>query len=162
MSLSIQNRFQSHRNAEPRVSCDESSLVVAAPTPETVTPNPVAPNPVAPNPVGPTRVGPTRVGPTRAEPNTAPTPNDQGRPELTNLREALGTASAREPKFPRIGILNDYVRVPYANGSSFASQFLHREFRRRGSEVTVVGPNDPKAKPEELPESSVCLASLPF
>ena len=28
----------------------------------------------------------------------------------------------------RIGILNDYVRVPFANGSSFASQFLFREF----------------------------------
>ena len=28
----------------------------------------------------------------------------------------------------RIGILNDYVRVPYANGSSFASQLLYREF----------------------------------
>ena len=27
----------------------------------------------------------------------------------------------------RVAIMNDYVRIPYANGSSFASQFLYRE-----------------------------------
>jgi glycosyltransferase involved in cell wall biosynthesis len=79
-----------------------------------------------------------------------------------NLSDGDSYTSLSQPKFPRIGILNDYVRVPYANGSSFASQFLHREFSRRGSEVTVIGPADPNAKPEELPGNSVCLASLPF
>ena len=51
----------------------------------------------------------------------------------------------------RLAILNDYVRVPYANGSSYASQFLYREMTARGVDVTVVGPDDPHAKPSELP-----------
>lgn len=29
------------------------------------------------------------------------------------------------PDFGHIGILNDYVRVPYAAGSTFAAQLLH-------------------------------------
>lgn len=62
----------------------------------------------------------------------------------------------------RIGILNDHVRIPYANGSSFAAQFLYREFRARGHQVTVVGPDDPQAQPFELPSSRVCLPSLPL
>jgi glycosyltransferase involved in cell wall biosynthesis len=62
----------------------------------------------------------------------------------------------------RIGILNDYVRIPYANGSSFASQFLYREFRRRGHSVTVIGPDDPTAQATELPERAVSLRSLPL
>lgn len=66
------------------------------------------------------------------------------------------------PLFPRLGILNDYVRIPYANGSSFASQFLYREFSRRGSDVTVIGPKDPKARPEELPPRNICFSSVPF
>lgn len=85
---------------------------------------------------------------------------------MTSLFEerSLGRRSAAldAPLFPRLGILNDYVRIPYANGSSFASQFLYREFSRRGSEVTVIGPNDPKARPEELPPRSICLTALPF
>jgi glycosyltransferase involved in cell wall biosynthesis len=62
----------------------------------------------------------------------------------------------------RIGLLNDYVRIPYANGSSFASQFLYREFTARGHEVTVVGPGDPKASARELPRHHVSLASVPL
>ena len=61
-----------------------------------------------------------------------------------------------------IGIINDYVRIPYANGSSFASQFLYREFLRRGHEVTVLGPRDPAARASELPRDSVEFASLPL
>ena len=49
-----------------------------------------------------------------------------------------------------IGLLNDYVRIPYANGSSFATQFLYREFRAHGHDVTVVGPTDPLARPEAV------------
>jgi 1,2-diacylglycerol 3-alpha-glucosyltransferase len=62
----------------------------------------------------------------------------------------------------RIAIMNDYVRIPYANGSSFASQLLYREFQKRGHEVLVVGPRDPAAEPEELPRSHVALPSLPL
>jgi len=59
-------------------------------------------------------------------------------------------------------MLNDYVRIPYANGSSFATQFLYREFRAHGHDVTVVGPSDPLARPEDLPERYVLLKSLPL
>jgi glycosyltransferase involved in cell wall biosynthesis len=62
----------------------------------------------------------------------------------------------------RIGILNDYVRIPYANGSSFASQFLYRELSRRGHHVTVIGPDDPDAQLDELPRHHLSLASLPM
>ena len=61
-----------------------------------------------------------------------------------------------------IAILNDYVRIPYANGSSFASQFLYREFGKRGHQVTIVGPRDPNASPEELPRYHLSLPSLPL
>lgn len=66
------------------------------------------------------------------------------------------------PVVPRLGILNDYVRIPYANGSSFASQFLYREFKRKGSQVTVIGPKDPQMKASELPPDHVAFASLPL
>jgi 1,2-diacylglycerol 3-alpha-glucosyltransferase len=59
-------------------------------------------------------------------------------------------------------MLNDYVRIPYANGSSFATQFLYREFRAQGHDVTVVGPTDPLARPEDMPERYVLLKSLPL
>ena len=65
--------------------------------------------------------------------------------------------------FPkRLGILNDYVRIPYANGSSFASQLLYREFSARGHEVSVVGPRDPKATAADLPRRHVELRSVPL
>ena len=62
----------------------------------------------------------------------------------------------------RIGIVNDYVRIPYANGSSFASQFLYREFRKRGHRVTVIGADDPETMPADLPEHAVSFHSLPL
>jgi glycosyltransferase involved in cell wall biosynthesis len=62
----------------------------------------------------------------------------------------------------RLAIVNDYVRIPYANGSSYASQFLYREMTARGHEVTVVGPHDPHAKPSELPPRHISLPSIPL
>jgi len=62
----------------------------------------------------------------------------------------------------RIGIVNDYVRIPYANGSSFASQFLYREFRKRGHRVTIIGADDPQTMPADLPEHAVSFFSLPL
>src|SRR5262245_34542282 len=73
------------------------------------------------------------------------------------------TRKALSPNGPlRIGILNDYVRVPYANGSSFASQLLYREFSRRGHDVTVIGPHDPEAAAADLPRHHVALPSVPL
>jgi 1,2-diacylglycerol 3-alpha-glucosyltransferase len=76
---------------------------------------------------------------------------------------ALGRARVSRPELPRhIGIINDYVRIPYANGSSFASQFLYREFTRRGHRVSVLGPRDPGAVATDLPRHSVLFDSLPL
>lgn len=62
----------------------------------------------------------------------------------------------------RLAIINDYVRIPYANGSSYASQFLYREMSARGHQATIVGPNDPDAKPSELPPRHISLPSIPL
>lgn len=61
-----------------------------------------------------------------------------------------------------VGMLNDYVRIPYANGSSFATQFLYREFRARGHDVTIIGPTDPEATADDLPERYLLVPSLPL
>jgi len=79
-------------------------------------------------------------------------------PETNASRKALGA----DRGVRRIGILNDYVRVPYANGSSFASQLLYREFTARGHEVTIIGPQDPEATSADLPRHHVTLPSVPL
>src|SRR5438445_5313530 len=82
---------------------------------------------------------------------------------IDSFRESEPAGAVNVPEWPkRIGILNDYVRIPYANGSSFASQFLYREFRKRGHRVTVIGPDDPTAKPADMPERAVSFVSLPL
>lgn len=70
--------------------------------------------------------------------------------------------AAPPPWLRRVAILNDYARIPYANGSSFASQLLRREFAARGQEVTVIGPNDPTARADQLPPRRILLPSLPL
>ena len=79
-------------------------------------------------------------------------------PETNPSVKALGA----DRGVRRIGILNDYVRVPYANGSSFASQLLYREFTARGHEVTIIGPQDPEATSADLPRHHVSLPSVPL
>jgi glycosyltransferase involved in cell wall biosynthesis len=70
---------------------------------------------------------------------------------------------ARERRWlRRLAILNDYVRIPYANGSSYASQFLYREMTERGHDVTIVGPDDPNAQSGELPPRHISLPSIPL
>ena len=89
--------------------------------------------------------------------------SEEGRVIETFKGSSVATETLRAPEWPaRIGILNDYVRVPYANGSSFASQFLYREFRKRGHRVTVIGPDDPETKPADMPERAVSFVSLPL
>jgi 1,2-diacylglycerol 3-alpha-glucosyltransferase len=76
-----------------------------------------------------------------------------------------GTRARRltQDGWPRkVAILSDYVRLPYANGATFATQFLYRELLKRGCEVTIIGPRDPAAKPEDLPVKHVCLPSVPL
>jgi len=89
--------------------------------------------------------------------------SDEGRVIERLAAPGEGAPSVPAPEWPkRIGILNDYVRIPHANGSSFASQFLYREFRKRGHRVTVIGPDDPTSKPADLPEHAVSFVSLPL
>jgi 1,2-diacylglycerol 3-alpha-glucosyltransferase len=78
-------------------------------------------------------------------------------------RSGVTTEARHGLEWPaRIGIVNDYVRIPYANGSSFASQFLYREFRKRGHRVTIIGADDPETMPADLPEHAVSFLSLPL
>src|SRR5688572_12885824 len=79
---------------------------------------------------------------------------------LTETDLAPGAIASRGPH--RIGIINDYVRVSFANGSSFASQLLYREFSARGHHVTVIGPSDPEAVQAELPRHVLALRSVPL
>jgi 1,2-diacylglycerol 3-alpha-glucosyltransferase len=83
----------------------------------------------------------------------------------SRISESVLLGKSHDPfagPFPkRLGILNDYVRIPYANGSSFASQLLYREFTARGHEVSVVGPRDRAATAAELPRRHVELPSVP-
>ena len=81
-------------------------------------------------------------------------------PTLRPTIAALPTAPCAWMR--HVALLNDYVRIPYANGCSFASQFLSRELSRRGHRVTVVGPHDPEATADELPPSHVTLPALPL
>lgn len=95
---------------------------------------------------------------------TQPTLATQPMPRSNSQHTATQTGASTDTgiRFPRIGILNDYVRIPFANGSSFASQFLYREFSRLGSEVTVIGPSDPAGTLEDLPPKHVLMPSLPL
>ena len=61
-----------------------------------------------------------------------------------------------------MGLLNDYLRIPYANGSSFASQFIYRELIARGHDVTVLGPKEAGAASHELPRQYVQFPALPL
>ncbi|HJK98180.1 MAG TPA: glycosyltransferase [Polyangiaceae bacterium LLY-WYZ-14_1] len=76
-------------------------------------------------------------------------------------REGATTAPAREwPR--RIGLMNDYLRVPWANGSSFASQFLYRRFRELGHEVVLMGPREGADAPDDLPPNTITFPAAPL
>jgi 1,2-diacylglycerol 3-alpha-glucosyltransferase len=62
----------------------------------------------------------------------------------------------------RVAILSDFTRIPYANGAVFQTRFLYQELRRCGHEVTVIGPHDPDASPDELAPGTIELPSVPL
>src|SRR6516225_573680 len=70
--------------------------------------------------------------------------------------------TARHGRPLRVAILSDFVRIPYANGAVFQTRFLYQELRRCGHQVTVIGPHDPEASPEELAPGTVALPSVPL
>ena len=61
-----------------------------------------------------------------------------------------------------MAILSDFTRIPYANGAAFQTRFLYQELRRCGHEVTVIGPRDPDATPDELAPGTIELPSVPL
>jgi 1,2-diacylglycerol 3-alpha-glucosyltransferase len=83
--------------------------------------------------------------------------------EVTTQKNSFQRHSPRELGWLRhIGLLTDYLRIPFATGSSLATQFLYREFRTRGHDVTVIGPHDPDATPHDLPHRQIGLPAIPL
>ncbi len=70
--------------------------------------------------------------------------------------------AARQGRPLRVAILSDFTRIPYANGAAFQTRFLYQELTRCGHEVTVIGPHDPDASPEDLAPGTIELPSLPL
>jgi len=70
--------------------------------------------------------------------------------------------AVRQGRPLRVAILSDFTRITYANGAVFQTRFLYQELRRCGHEVTVIGPHDPDATPEELAPGTVALPSVPL
>src|ERR1700749_2193624 len=106
------------------------------------------------------RLGSGALGqPLRAQANEIPTVEEARAQASENAFAAL---TNRQGRPLRIAILSDFTRIPYANGAAFQTRFLYQELRRCGHEVTVIGPRDPDAKPEELAPGTVNLPSLPL
>jgi len=82
-------------------------------------------------------------------------------PQLPSLAPFAALA-ARQGRPLRVAILSDFTRITYANGAVFQTRFLYQELRRCGHEVTVIGPHDPDATPEELAPGTVELPSVPL
>jgi glycosyltransferase involved in cell wall biosynthesis len=74
----------------------------------------------------------------------------------------LAALTARHGRPLRIAILSDFTRISYANGAVFQTRALYQELRRCGHHVTVIGPHDPDARPEELAPGTIELPSLPL
>ncbi len=70
--------------------------------------------------------------------------------------------TARRGRPLRVAILSDFTRISYANGAVFQTRSLYQELRRCGHQVTVIGPNDPDARPEELAPGTISLPSAPL
>jgi 1,2-diacylglycerol 3-alpha-glucosyltransferase len=70
--------------------------------------------------------------------------------------------SARHGRPLKVAILSDFTRIPYANGAAFQTRFLYQELRRCGHQVTVIGPHDPEATPDELAPGTIELPSIPL
>lgn len=79
-----------------------------------------------------------------------------------DVEPPFASLAARLGRPLRVAILSDFVRIPYANGAAFQTRFLYQELRRCGHEVTVIGPHDPEAHPDELAPGTVSLPSLPL
>ncbi|WP_394850238.1 glycosyltransferase [Pendulispora brunnea] len=101
----------------------------------------------------------------KGETSKAPASQISPRKQEESVLEELppfARLAARQGRPLRVAILSDFTRIPYANGAAFQTRFLYQELRRCGHEVTVIGPHDPDARPEELAPGTVSLPSLPL
>ncbi len=97
-------------------------------------------------------------------PKTGPRSAFSGREVAANSQSETPFAalSARHGRPLKVAILSDFTRIPYANGAAFQTRFLYQELRRCGHEVTVIGPHDPDATPDELAPGTIALPSIPL
>ena len=70
--------------------------------------------------------------------------------------------SSRQGRPLRVAILSDFTRISYANGAVFQTRFLYQGLRQCGHDVTIIGPRDPQARPDELAPGTVTLPSVPL
>ncbi len=83
-------------------------------------------------------------------------------PSVLDSVSPFASLAARHGRPLRVAILSDFTRIPYANGAAFQTRFLYQELRRCGHEVTVIGPRDPDATPDELAPGTIELPSVPL
>jgi glycosyltransferase involved in cell wall biosynthesis len=86
----------------------------------------------------------------------------QRTPMPSDCENPFAALSARHGRPLKVAILSDFTRIPYANGAAFQTRFLYQELRRCGHEVTVIGPHDPDATPDELAPGTIALPSIPL
>jgi 1,2-diacylglycerol 3-alpha-glucosyltransferase len=106
------------------------------------------------------RVAPGAKGTTRRPVTDAPV--GDGAARSGSVTPSFAALAARHGRPLRIAILSDFTRIPYANGAVFQTRFLYQQLRRCGHEVTVIGPRDPDARPDELAPGTVALPSIPL
>ncbi len=141
-------------------SAAKTAFGQSSPKPPSVGAAPAAPVPVVPGTERSRRdSGIWSIKP-RPQNDTLQNDNVRSNGAASPTTSPIGAPSHGWPK--RVGVMNDYVRIPYANGSSFASQFIYRELVSRGHEVTVVGPRDPEATADQLPPRHVLFPALPM
>ena len=61
-----------------------------------------------------------------------------------------------------VGILSDFTRIPYANGTVFQTRALYRALHTCGHSATLIGPRDPETLAGESPPGVVALPSVPL
>lgn len=80
----------------------------------------------------------------------------------SSATEPFAQLAARYGRPLKVAILSDFTRIPYANGAAFQTRLLYQDLQRCGHHVTVIGPEDPSARPEELAPGTVALPSVPM
>ncbi|MBX3188287.1 MAG: glycosyltransferase [Labilithrix sp.] len=95
---------------------------------------------------------------------SAPRSAFSGRSAAANEQSETPFAAlaARHGRPLKVAILSDFTRIPYANGAAFQTRFLYQELRRCGHQVTVIGPHDPDATPDELAPGTISIPSVPL